>query len=78
MDETDSIFYVFLVSGLLTFGSLSLRYCYKSKCSYIKCCGLEIQRNVSIETNNDVENSNNSSTNTITYTNNPQLGNNPR
>jgi hypothetical protein len=77
MDETDSIFYVFLVSGLLTFGGLVIRYCYKSKCSSIKCCGCEVNRNVSIESNNDLEN--NSSTNTITtYTNNPQLANNPR
>ena len=58
------IFYSNLVmtcSGILL---AVIAVCYKSKCRYIKCCGLVIERNVEVEEDIDemeMETKNNSS-----------------
>jgi len=50
------MFYTFVITTAA--GSLLaiMKMCYKSKCSVIRCCGLEIDRNVDDETKMDMRN----------------------
>jgi hypothetical protein len=46
-------FYFYLVSSISSFLIVGLGFCYKSKCKNIKCCGLEVNRDVEIEQKED-------------------------
>ena len=43
------IFFSFLVSSIIACSLAVVRMLYKSKCQDVKCCGLEIKRNVALE-----------------------------
>ena len=43
-DEFNAIFWLTVIGALLGFGGLALQACLKSRCSKIKCCGLECER----------------------------------
>ena len=55
----DYVFMSLLTSSVCTFLSACLLVCYKSKCSSVKGCGIEIQRNVELEEKYDELNINN-------------------
>ena len=46
-------FYFYLVSTISSFLIVGLGFCYKSKCKNIKCCGIEVDRDVEIEQKED-------------------------
>lgn len=48
------VFYTFLISSLCALVLAVSRMLYKSKCSVIRCCGCEIDRNVDDETKIDL------------------------
>ena len=50
MEESSLIFFVFLITTLTTCFSVAIRKILKMKCSSIKCCGLEVIRDVELET----------------------------
>ena len=56
--ELTEVFWIFFVSGTLTFCSLIARYCFKTRCSYIECCGFQITRDIAAE-EKDEERANN-------------------
>lgn len=53
MNDLSEVFFIFLVSGILTWLGLVTRYCYKTKCKLIECCGIQIIRDVEGEEKED-------------------------
>ena len=47
------IFFSFLVSSIIASSLAVVRMLYKSKCQDVKCCGLEIKRDVALEQKED-------------------------
>ena len=47
------IFFSFLVSSIIACSLAVVRMLYKSKCQDVKCCGLEIKRDVALEQKED-------------------------
>ena len=47
--ELDSVFWITLATLIIGFLGVVLRYCFKSKCSRVSCCGLVIERDVAGE-----------------------------
>jgi hypothetical protein len=43
------VFFSLLLTSLIGLILALARICYKSKCKVIKCCGLEIDRNIEME-----------------------------
>ena len=54
-DGVNGIFYLSLITLLCTSISLSIRYCYKSKCSEFSCCCMKLKRDVDIEKQEDFQ-----------------------
>ena len=77
MTELTEVFYIFFVSSVLAFFGVVTRYCYKTKCKKIECCGIHIIRDVEEERDDELNNrrrENSSSTITITSKpTNPQI-----
>jgi hypothetical protein len=48
-------FYITLLTTASATLLVIVRWCYRSKCSHIKCCGIEIDRNVEEEEKIDIE-----------------------
>jgi hypothetical protein len=48
------IFFTFLVTSTLGFCALSLRMCYKSKCTHVRFCGFELDRDTEAEGKIDI------------------------
>ena len=74
--ELTEVFWIFFVSGTLTFCSLIARYCFKTRCKYIECCGLQITRDIEAEEKDEERRNHNSSASTISIraiTNNPTV-----
>ena len=42
-------FYSFLITSIIGCSLGIMRMLYKSKCENVKCCGIEIKRNVALE-----------------------------
>lgn len=53
MESSLLIFYVFLISTFTTCFGVCIRKILQYKCSVIRCCGLEIIRNVELESRNN-------------------------
>ena len=53
-DGVDGMFYLSIFTLICSSIGLSIRYCYKSKCSEFSCCGMKIIRNVDIEKEEDL------------------------
>ena len=51
MSEVFWTFFITTLSGMMIIG---LRLCYKSKCKRVKCCGIEIERDIEIEMKEDM------------------------
>ena len=49
MDSNEQIFWLGVIGATSAFLGLTLKMCLRSKCSTIKCCGLEINRDVQAE-----------------------------
>ena len=50
------VFYTFAISSLIGILTLSIRYCFKSKCKEIDLCGcVHIKRDTDNETKEDLE-----------------------
>ena len=45
----DSVFWLTLGGLTFTFFGVMLKYCFKSKCSRVSCCGLTIERDIAGE-----------------------------
>ena len=52
-DTFDAIFFTFLITTVCALLLALAKMCYKSKCTNIKCCGIEIQRDVITEEKED-------------------------
>jgi len=46
-DEFDSIFWITVIGAMLAFGGVVLKAVLKSRCSSVKCCGMECKRDAS-------------------------------
>jgi hypothetical protein len=55
MDQNIYIIFITILSVVSTLLTLLIRTIYKSKCSHIKCCCLEIDRNVDLEKSIDMK-----------------------
>ena len=74
MTELTEVFFIFFVSSVLAFFGVVTRYCYKTKCKRIECCGIHIIRDVEEEREEERRRENSSSTITITSKpTNPQI-----
>ena len=49
------MFYTFVITTAAASLLGIIKMCYKSKCSHVRCCGLEIDRNVDDETKLDTQ-----------------------
>jgi hypothetical protein len=58
MDQNIYIVFITILSLISTLLTLLIRTIYKSKCSHIKCCCIEIDRNVDLEKSIDVKRQN--------------------
>ena len=58
LEGVNAIFYISLTTILCTSISLSIKYCYKSKCKSLKCGCIKIIRDVEIEKDEDLSNVN--------------------
>ena len=72
--ELTEVFWIFFVSGTLTFCSLIARYCFKTRCSYIECCGFQITRDIAAEEKDEERANHSSSASAISIR---QMSNNP-
>jgi hypothetical protein len=45
----DSVFFVTIGGMVFGFLGLSVRYCFRSKCTSVKCCGIEVIRDAITE-----------------------------
>lgn len=54
-DTYDDTFFLTLAGLIFGFFGLSIRFCYRSKCSSIDCCGLKIVRDVNVEEDIDLQ-----------------------
>ena len=77
MMELSEIYWIFFTSSVLAFCGVIVRYCYKTRCSYIECCGLQITRDIRAEEKDEERaNNHNSSASTISIraiSNNPAI-----
>jgi len=54
-DGVNAVFYVSIFTLICTSISLSIRYCYKSKCLEFNCCCFSLKRNVETEKEEDLK-----------------------
>ena len=57
-EGVNAVFYISLCTILFSCLTLSIKYCYKSKCSQIDFCCIRITRNIEIEKEEDLNNIN--------------------
>ena len=57
MNDNYTMILLFIGSGT-TILTLILAACYKSKCKYIKCCGISVERDIVSEMRQDSNNNN--------------------
>ena len=74
MADVTEVFWIFFVSGTLTFCSLLARYAFKTRCSFIECCGVQITRDITAEEKDEERQNHSSSSSTISIR---QLSQNP-
>ncbi len=55
MDQNIYIVFITILSVVSTLLTLLIRTIYKSKCSHVKCCCIEIDRNVDLEKSIDIK-----------------------
>jgi hypothetical protein len=61
VDEgVNGMFYLSIATLLCTFMTLSIKYCYKSKCKEVKMCCIKITRDIEVELQEDININNNS------------------
>ena len=48
-------FWIAFVSTMSASCLVTVRWCYRSKCNNVKCCGIEIQRDVRTEEDLDMQ-----------------------
>jgi hypothetical protein len=53
-NSIDAVFLLSLAGLICTAITLSIRFCYKSKCSEVECCCFKIKRNIEIEKEEDL------------------------
>lgn len=53
-DGVNAMFYLSMSTILCTALTLSIRFCYKSKCSEVECCCVKIKRDVQVELEEDL------------------------
>ena len=57
VDEgVNGMFYLSIATLLCTFMTLSIKYCYKSKCKEVKFCCIKITRDIETELKEDIQN----------------------
>ena len=57
VDEgVNGMFYLSIATLLCTCMTLSIKYCYKSKCKEVKCCCIKITRDIETELKEDIQN----------------------
>ena len=57
VDEgVNGMFYLSIATLLCTFMTLSIKYCYKSKCKEVKFCCIKITRDIEVELQEDIQN----------------------
>ncbi len=57
VDEgVNGMFYLSIATLLCTFMTLSIKYCYKSKCKEVKMCCIKITRDIETELKEDIQN----------------------
>ena len=57
IDEgVNGMFYLSIATLICTFMTLSIKYCYKSKCKEVKICRLKIIRDTETELKEDIQN----------------------
>ena len=57
VDEgVNGMFYLSIATLLCTFMTLSIKYCYKSKCKEITFCCIKITRDIETELKEDIQN----------------------
>ena len=49
LERLDAVFWITLATLIIGFLGLTLRYCFKSKCSRVSCCGITIERDIAGE-----------------------------
>jgi len=54
-DGVNAVFYVSIFTLICTSISLSIRYCYKSKCTEFACCCFSLKRSVETEKQEDLQ-----------------------
>ena len=56
IDEgVNGMFYLSIATLACTFLTLSIKYCYKSKCKEVKLCCLKITRDIETELKEDIQ-----------------------
>ena len=53
-DGVNAMFYLSMSTIFFTAITLSIRFCYKSKCSEVECCCIKIKRDVQVELEEDL------------------------
>ena len=53
MSDLSEAFYISIDGMFVGFLGLTIRYCLKSKCDEVMCCGLHIHRRVDLENSED-------------------------
>jgi len=57
IDEgANGMFYLSIATLLCTFMTLSIKYCYKSKCKQVDMCCIKITRDIETELKEDIQN----------------------
>ena len=56
LEGVNAIFYISIFTLFCTGISLSIKYCYKSKCKQVEVCCLKITRDVETEKEEDLSN----------------------
>ena len=57
VDEgVNGMFYLSIATLLCTFMTLSIKYCYKSKCKQVELCCMKITRDIEVELQEDIQN----------------------
>jgi hypothetical protein len=57
VDEgVNGMFYLSIATLLCTCMTLSIKYCYKSKCKEVKFCCIKITRDIEVELKEDLQN----------------------
>ncbi len=66
VDEgVNGMFYLSIATLICTFCTLSIKYCYKSKCKDVDICCIKIKRDIEVELQEDININNNSSRDSI-------------